>query len=160
MKKLFVGALLLIGATTAEAEVGVAVSIGQPGFYGQILVGDVYPAPKVVYPQPIIIQQPQVAVVQQPMYLRVPSWQMKKWSRYCGRYGACGRQVYFVRDNWYQRVYAPRYNAYAARHGRHGDHHRLESHTHHQHDHDHDHGRHSDRGWGLGNHRGHGHDRD
>lgn len=126
----------------AHADGVVSVTVGQPGFYGQIILGDAYPAPQVVYPQPVIIQPPGVAVVQPPLYLRVPPGHMKKWSRYCGNYGACGRQVYFVQDNWYQNVYAPRYNSYAGRRG--------------YDDHDHDHGYDDDRGPGRGNGRGRG----
>lgn len=152
MKKLAVGALLMAGTVTAVADVGVAVSVGQPGFYGQIVLGNAYPVPQVVYPQPVIIQPPPVAVVQAPMYLRVPPGHMKQWGRYCGNYGACGRQVYFVQDNWYQNVYAPRYNAHAGRggydRGGYGDH-----------DH-HDHGHGGGPGGGHGNGHGHGHGRD
>ncbi|QDC43629.1 hypothetical protein [Methylophilus medardicus] len=130
---------------SAMAEGGVAVSVGQPGFYGQIVLGNPYPAPQVIYPQPVIIQPPPVAVVQAPLYLRVPPGHMKKWGRYCGQYGACGRQVYFVQDGWYQHVYAPRYNAYAGRPGpgRGGDHH---AHWHDDDDHGHGHGRGHGRG--------------
>ena len=136
IKNIAMGVLLFTTSVLAFAD-GVAVSIGQPGFYGQIVLGDPYPAPQVVYAQPVIIQPPPVAVVQQPMYLRVPPGQMKKWSRYCGRYGACGRQVYFVQDAWYQNVYAPRYVSYAHDQGYYmGD----------RHDHGHDHYEHRDRG--------------
>lgn len=151
MKKLLVGALLMAGSMTASA--GVAVTVGQPGFYGQIVLGDAYPVPQVVYPQPVIIQPPPVAVVQPPLYLRVPPGHMKQWARYCGGYGACGRQVYFVQDNWYQNVYAPRYNAYAGRPGPHGGPDRWD------HD-DHGHGGGPGKGGGPGNGRGHGHGRD
>lgn len=142
MKKLAIGTVLMACMFTAHAEVGVAVSVGQPGFYGQIVLGDVYPAPQVIYPQPVIIQPPAVAVVQPPLYLRVPPGQMKKWSRYCSNYGACGRQVYFVQDSWYQNVYAPRYNAYGG-----GKHDHDDRHEHHGH------------GNGKGNGNGHGHGR-
>lgn len=145
MKRLLMGAVLM--ASTMSAFAGVAVTVGQPGFYGQIVLGDAYPAPQLIYPQPVIIQPPPVAVVQPPMYLHVPPGHMKKWSRYCGNYGACGRQVYFVQDAWYQNVYVPRYNG-NPRGGNYGggrdyDHH------------DHGHG-----GPGNGNGRGHGHGRD
>lgn len=151
MKKLLVGALLMASSITASA--GVAVTVGQPGFYGQIVLGDAYPAPQVVYPQPVIIQPPPVAVVQPPLYLHVPPGHMKKWGRYCGNYGACGRQVYFVQDNWYQNVYVPRYNAHAGRSGgRRGGPDRWDHHD------DHRHG--GGKGGGPGNGRGHGHGKD
>jgi hypothetical protein len=44
-----------------------------------------------------------------PVYLRVPEGHRRHWSRHCNRYNACGRQVYFVQDGWYQNTYAPRY---------------------------------------------------
>ncbi|HEX6592681.1 MAG TPA: hypothetical protein VF050_11840, partial [Moraxellaceae bacterium] len=55
-----------------------------------------------------------VGVVYEPVYLHVPPGQAKKWSNYCGRYNACGRPVYFVRDDWYNNTYVP---AYRERHG-------------------------------------------
>ncbi|UUZ54880.1 hypothetical protein LP419_02455 [Massilia sp. H-1] len=36
---------------------------------------------------------------------------MKKWGKHCGAYNACGRQVYFVKDDWYNNTYAPRYRS-------------------------------------------------
>jgi hypothetical protein len=45
----------------------------------------------------------------QPVYLRVPPGHRQNWSRYCGRYNACGQRVLFVRDEWYTNSYAPRY---------------------------------------------------
>ncbi len=41
----------------------------------------------------------------QPIYLYVPSAQQQNWGRYCGRYGACGQPVYFVRDEWVRERY-------------------------------------------------------
>lgn len=97
-----------MSAPAMAADVGVSVTIGQPGFYGHIEIGD-FPPPAVIYPQPVVIQPVPVGVVMQPMYLRVPPGHYKKWNKHCGRYNACGRPVYFVRDNWYNDVYVPRY---------------------------------------------------
>jgi len=44
-----------------------------------------------------------------PVYIRAPRDHYRNWGRYCGRYNACSRPVYFVRDEWYSNVYAPRY---------------------------------------------------
>jgi hypothetical protein len=44
-----------------------------------------------------------------PVYLRVPLGHRKHWDRFCGRYDACGRPVYFVTDEWYSRTYVPHY---------------------------------------------------
>ena len=91
------------------AEVGVSVSIGQPGFYGHVDVGG-YPRPQLIYRQPVLVER--VPVARPPIYLNVPPGQAKHWRRYCGAYGACGERVYFVRNNWYEREYVPRYQAY------------------------------------------------
>ena len=41
-------------------------------------------------------------------YLRVPPGHEKHWSKHCAQYHACGRPVYFVREDWYQKEYVPR----------------------------------------------------
>ena len=143
-------ALMLVLAASAvapaafAADVGVSVTVGQPGFYGHIDVGD-FPPPAVIYRQPIVVQP--VPVAGPPLYLRVPPGHYKHWNKHCAQYDACGRQVYFVRDNWYNNVYVPRYRE------RHGDEHRG--------DRDHDGWRGGDdrgHGGGHGKKQGHGHD--
>jgi hypothetical protein len=116
------GLLLCMAALTqaSAADVGVSVNISQPGFYGRIDIGRV-PGPTVIYPQPIIIEQHPVTVVRQPIYLRVPPGHEKNWGTHCRRYNACGQPVYFVQDNWYREVYAPRYYAAPERRDGRGD---------------------------------------
>ncbi|UUZ49315.1 hypothetical protein LP420_02635 [Massilia sp. B-10] len=110
MKKVIFAAALLFMPPAANAEVGVSINIGQPGFYGQIELGD-FRAPPVVYAEPIIIERSPRYVRAEPLYLRVPPGHMKKWGKHCGAYNACGRQVYFVKDDWYNNTYAPRYRS-------------------------------------------------
>lgn len=101
-------ALLFASASALAADVGVSISVGQPGFYGRIDIGDYpYPQPRVIYNRPVIIHRH--VDVYEPIYLRVPPGHAKKWSRYCDRYHACGRPVYFVQDSWYHNEYAPLY---------------------------------------------------
>ncbi|MEZ0246515.1 MAG: hypothetical protein ACAH09_07750 [Methylophilaceae bacterium] len=113
--KLILGTLFaasaFIGLPASAADVGVSVTIGQPGFYGRIDIGD-FPRPVLVYPEPIIVRP--VGVAYEPIYLHVPPGQAKKWHSYCGQYNACGRPVYFVQDHWYNDVYVPEYRT---RHG-------------------------------------------
>ena len=99
-------AILLI-MSLSEAFAGVSVSIGQPGFYGRIDIGNYYPQPQLIYPQPVIIGR--AVPGYQPIYLRVPPKHRNNWNRYCHRYNACGYPVYFVNDGWYENVYVPRY---------------------------------------------------
>ncbi|MFD2365645.1 hypothetical protein [Pseudoduganella sp. GCM10020061] len=108
MKNLILAAAVFAGAILpAAAQTNVSVTIGQPGFYGRIDIGD-YAAPPVLISQPVIIER-EVRYVAEPVYLRVPPGHRKNWARYCRRYEACGRPVYFVRDDWYLNEYAPRY---------------------------------------------------
>jgi hypothetical protein len=96
------------------SDVGVSISIGQPGFYGRIDVGNV-PPPELVYPQPVVIQPVPVGRTVQPIYLRVPPGHQKNWSKHCREYSACGQPVYFVKDQWYNDVYVPHYREHGDR---------------------------------------------
>ncbi|MDE2401038.1 MAG: hypothetical protein KGL90_05195 [Burkholderiales bacterium] len=88
---------MFTSAAMAATNVGVSVSVAQPGFYGRVDVGN--QPPVLLYPQPVIIQQNPVAMYQRPIYMRVPPGHSKNWARYCGQYGACGQPVYFVNDS-------------------------------------------------------------
>lgn len=111
--KRFLFALVTIMAIgnipTFAADVGVSVSIGQPGFYGRIDIGNAL-RPEYVNPQPIIIQPVPRGRTVEPIYLRVPPGHQKNWKKHCREYNACGQPVYFVKDKWYKDVYAPHYN--------------------------------------------------
>ncbi len=121
---LFLLVLAGVAPPALGTDVGVSLNIGQPGFYGRIDIGS-YPAPQLVYAEPIVIQRVPAGVVRQPVYLRVPPGQAKNWKKHCGKYGACGQPVYFVQDGWYNNVYAPRYRESQSRgngkKGKHGN---------------------------------------
>ena len=90
-------ALALCGFAVQATDVGVSVSINQPGVYGRIDVGSA-PPPAVIYAQPVIIQRPAVVVQQsRPVYLKVPPGHERNWAKHCHRYDACGVPVYFVK---------------------------------------------------------------
>lgn len=109
MKQLVMLALALSATVPVFAgpNVGVSVSVNQPGVYGRIDIGN-YPPPALVYPQPVIIVPAPVAVHQRPIYLHVPVVYQQNWAQYCGRYAACGQPVYFVQERWYNDEYVPR----------------------------------------------------
>jgi hypothetical protein len=112
MKRLIFALAITAAATPALAQnVGMSVTVGQPGFYGRIDIGN-FPQPMVIYPQPVIIQPSPVAMYQYPIYLHVPPGHAKDWRKHCGRYNACGQPVYFVQESWYNDVYVPRYQPY------------------------------------------------
>ncbi|MDI1348997.1 hypothetical protein [Aquabacterium sp.] len=139
-----------MSSAQAATNVGVSVSVNQPGFYGRVDIGE--QPPVLLYPQPVIIQQSPYGARQRPIYMRVPPGHSKNWSRYCGQYSACGQPVYFVRD-----AQPPR-----------GDRYGRDDHD--RHDHDRggwreddrggrgDRGDRDERGHGRGKGRGHGHD--
>ena len=113
---LFAMVLAIAAAPVFAADVGVSVSVGQPGFYGRIDIGNA-PPPRVIYVEPVVIQR--VAVVRPPIYLHVPPGHEKKWSKHCRKYNACGRPVYFVQNDWYEDDYVPyhRANGYGKNNG-------------------------------------------
>lgn len=117
MKKLFVALALTIAAATvapASAEVGISIRVGEPRFYGQLDIGDrYYGRPPLIYSEPVVIERRYRRVA--PIYLVVPPGHARHWQSYCGRYNACATPVYFVRNDWYRDVYAPRYRERHAR---------------------------------------------
>jgi hypothetical protein len=126
---------LLVSPSTRAADVGVSISVSQPGVYGRIDIGR-FPAPDLIVAQPVIVQQPRVVVARpQPVYLWVPPGHQKHWSKHCHRYSACGTPVYFVKEEWYRKHVSPARPVYSR-----------------DDDHDHDHGH------GHGRGRGKGHD--
>ena len=140
MKKILLAAALAVATVPAFAGIGVSVNIGEPGFYGQIDLGDA-PAPEYVNAQPIV--EGPIVVGAAPLYLHVPPGHIKHWRKHCAQYNACGRPVYFVSDSWYNQRYVPFYHqnhgpraVHEERrddrgHDRHDDHHDDHGHDHH-----------------------------
>jgi hypothetical protein len=125
---LFTAALAAIATPAVAGDVGVSININQPGLFGQINIGNVPQPPPLIYAQPMVIQEDR-SYVDGPIYLHVPPGHEKHWAKHCAEYNACRRPVYFVRDDWYNNEYVPRYQ-----HG--GD--RQGKHEHHDHDRKHD----------------------
>jgi len=95
---------LMVSPAARAADVGVSISVSQPGVYGRIDIGR-FPQPELIVAQPVWIQKPRVVAVQpvQPVYLWVPPGHQKNWGKHCSRYNACGAPVYFVKEEWYRR---------------------------------------------------------
>lgn len=121
MTKNIVPAALLAALCAPAFAAGVAVTVGQPGFYGQIDIGGA-PAPELVYPQPVVVQRGPEYASAAPVYLHVRPGYEKNWNKHCNEYNACGRPVYFVKDDWYNKQYVPHYQH------EHGEHHEGEHH--------------------------------
>ena len=113
MIRTIVGTIALTASLAASgADVGVSVTVQQPGFYGRIDIGDRHPPP-IIYAQPLVIRPAPIAALRPPIYLRVPPGHAKRWDKHCARYGACGQPVYFVREDWYRTVYLEANGPYA-----------------------------------------------
>lgn len=123
--KLFLLASILFLVTSplyaTDVDVGVSIGVDQPGFYGQINIGD-FPSPILIYRDPLMISPIRRGVVYEPIYLYVPPGHARHWSKHCRSYNACGRPVYFVQERWYNRVYAPRHNKHEHEHRHEGNH--------------------------------------
>lgn len=91
-------AMFTAPAALAGPDVGVSVTISQPGVYGRVDIGQ-FPHPQVYVPQPVIIAAPRVRP--EPVYMWVPPGHRKHWRKHCAHYNACGVPVYFVQDRWY-----------------------------------------------------------
>jgi hypothetical protein len=118
--------ILLLAAAAAlpaaAADVGVSISVSEPGLYGRIDIGR-FPQPQLVVAQPVVVQRPTVVVAQpQPVYLWVPPGHRKNWSKHCSAYGACAAPVYFVQDDWYDQHVMPAAKSGKGKHGgKHGN---------------------------------------
>ena len=99
---------LMLGSLAVHAEQPIinfaAGGEISPGTYGEVQFDKKSPPP-VLYPQPsIVIRQPPGAVLA-PLYLHVPPAHARNWSRYCRKYNACKRPVYFVKSVEYDPGY-------------------------------------------------------
>jgi hypothetical protein len=97
-------ALLPTKASAVDISIGVGGEVF-PGVYGNVDITNGYP-PRLVYAEPLLIARP--SRILEPVYLHVPPGHLKKWDRYCGRYGACSRPVYFVQSRDYYE-FSPRF---------------------------------------------------
>lgn len=92
-------ALLWLAASGAQAQAYVNATVGgeiAPGVYGRINIGNT--PPPLLYPQPVVVYQPAMALPRSPIYLYVPPGHAKNWRKHCARYNACQQPVYFVKE--------------------------------------------------------------
>ncbi|HQW19408.1 MAG TPA: hypothetical protein PLI90_01910 [Rhodocyclaceae bacterium] len=105
---LLVAAMAAFSSATYATDVGVSISVNQPGLYGRVDIGDFSP-PQVIYTKPMQIRPTPVDMAPVPLYLHVPPGHARHWRKYCRKYNACGQPVYFVQERWYNNVYVPRH---------------------------------------------------
>jgi hypothetical protein len=91
-----------------------------PGVYGRLET--VKPNLPLVYEQPMFIEPPETGGKVEPLYVHVPKEHAKNWKKYCGKYDACARPVYFVKSAEYEPGYeAAKAQATAAATGEKGE---------------------------------------
>ena len=79
------------------AAVGVAITLGEPNFYGRIDLGRMAPPP-IIRDYPVQVRRGPRGILLEPLSVRVTEREQRNWRRYCGRDDVCSRPVYFVRD--------------------------------------------------------------
>lgn len=97
MKRLILSVVLLLSGTASHAD----------ELYGPVqLVG--VQRPQVINMEPVMVEPaPRGVMLPPPLYLHVPPGYERHWNFRCHEFHACGRPVYFVREEWFRRVYAP-----------------------------------------------------
>src|SRR5260221_4917054 len=109
-----------LSLTANAADLPDPLGLGQPGFFGRIEIGSLPRPPKLIFPEPVIIQRAPAAVAPRPVYLHVKPGHEKNWSKHCRKYNACGQAVYFVEDRWYNDEYVPEYRKHHGKGHGHG----------------------------------------
>ncbi|MEA3158871.1 MAG: hypothetical protein QOD95_419 [Gammaproteobacteria bacterium] len=125
MKRLLLatGLASLAISGTAFAQVAASITLGEPGFYGRVDIGDA-PTPRFINSSPVVGISVRGGELPPPIYLHVRPGYERDWRHHCREYDACGQPVYFVRHDWYANTYVPHYREHRDEHRDHRDEHR------------------------------------
>jgi hypothetical protein len=93
-------------AGAADMDASAVLSDITPGVYGRLDTAK-KPNPPLVYEQPMFVERPDTAGRVEPLYMHVPPEHAKNWKKYCDKYQACARPVYFVKSAEYEPGYEP-----------------------------------------------------
>jgi hypothetical protein len=132
MKRLLLatGLASLAISGTAFAQVAASITLGEPGFFGRVDIGDA-PTPRFINSSPVVGISVHGGVLPPPIYLHVRPGYERDWRHHCREYDACGQPVYFVRHDWYANTYVPHYREHHRdEHRDHRDEHRDEHRDH------------------------------
>jgi len=89
-------AVAQIPQSGANAQTSLAIGTSRPGFSGQIVVGNPVAPQATIYQPPVMVYAQPYRPSPRPVYIQVPRYQAKRWSKYCGYYEACRKPVYLV----------------------------------------------------------------
>lgn len=106
-RKLLIPLLALLATPALQAQAPITTNLGEPGYYGPIVVDDSYPKPRLMFSDPQVIDE--AHRTGRPLYLHIPPGHAKDWEKHCKHYDACHQPAYFVEDSWYSDVYVPAY---------------------------------------------------
>jgi hypothetical protein len=96
----------LAGAADKSAAAVITGAIA-PGIYGRVDMAN-RAKPPLVYQYPMFIEAPEnAASVVEPLYLHVPPDHAKNWKKFCEKYEACDKPVFFVKSAEYEPGYKP-----------------------------------------------------
>jgi hypothetical protein len=133
MNRLTIACFASLAAVLSLPAFGASISI-----YGQIDIGGLPQPPVLVSREPVVVER--VRTVREPLYLHVPPGHAKHWGKHCRKYNACNRPVYFVDEDWYERVYVPEHHGHGGPR-RHDDRRRHDDGPGHEHGHGKGHGK-------------------
>ncbi|MDF3030144.1 MAG: hypothetical protein K0R03_702 [Moraxellaceae bacterium] len=105
MKRL-IGMAALAALTTASSAGGRFTTASAEIPHGAVDVRN-FSRPELVSPHPIIVRFLSAQMLARALYLHVPQSHRTKWEGWCHHYQACGHPVYFVTEQWFERVYRP-----------------------------------------------------
>lgn len=97
---------LMVSCCPFPADAAARIVVGQPGFYGVLEVGRQL-RPRLLRGEPVLVWPRPASVLARPLYVHVPPGHVHRWEKYCRHYNACSRPVYFVTEEWYEKVYVP-----------------------------------------------------
>jgi len=84
-----------------------------PGIYGRVAMASTATAaattvkPPLVYSQAMLVDAPSATGAVEPVYLHVPPDHAKNWKKYCAKYDACNKPVFFIKSAEYEPGYQP-----------------------------------------------------
>lgn len=109
---------VLISYQAQAFDIHLNVNVGTPAYWGEVPV--VVSAPNLWNASPIV-QLGTALATGSPIYLTVPDLERKNWGKYCDRYHACSRPVYFVKRGWYDKHYNKHDEKHYRKHHKHHD---------------------------------------
>jgi len=108
--------LAFLGTPALQAQAPININLGEPGYYGPIVIDDSYPKPRLMFSDPRVLDE--AHRTGRPLYLHIPPGHAKDWEKHCKHYDACDQPAYFVEESWYSDEYVPAYQKHRGEMGK------------------------------------------